>query len=544
MEQAMISQTTPAVRMQNLASANLPHLKMRGLMPETGMIANLFFSELQRPACGTVSDLIKRTAAAAADDRQKDLISGLLTAGKKFTSYEELKDHAGYQGLIWAFRSMEKKDFHCHISAGLDESEIAEIVVNSSKEQRKKMAASLTGNEPDFISTYPGIDAGFISSGAMSYAIMQRQPRDIAFLLSLYRPFHLWRAKDFFVTDKESLQQTVFRAALNLLADGATAFDLRMNPYKPGLLDASERAACGNIAGITEQITEAAVKGLDQAINTARSDLGIFAAPSDIRLLFSMNRGKFYGSTHISAITEEIFRSIDRLKQRFPERIAGLDISGAEFSLEEHDPNAIWAKSVSLANNAGLMTTTHIGDLSSMSGILADHYRQAQNGDAAMFETLAEEYLDFIGAFIRMGSGLDCIGHAFMLAPAFLSQCWREFNNDGHDLPDLGSFDRIKSKVYELTEYIKGLKMVIEHCPSVTVSSEVPNDPFKDNLIAGYKRSPIFNWTKANMNVKLGTDGIWYAGTKPRTLSEELARLVLSEPDEITVGKMLSLVRK
>lgn len=523
--------------MQALCGTKMQHLRLDRLDPDTARIADLLHASLRLDKRSTVADFINNSAASSPLEFDRDQISELTAVGSRHLSYDGLQDNKAYQGMIWAFRALDKKDHHCHISAGISERDIAEIVCGADKETRKKMADALASHETEYNLSYPHLGKGVVTAEAVKSAIVNRNAKDIAFLLPLYRPFHLWRAKDFFVTDLNSFKQSVSRAALNLLADGITCFDLRVNPYKPAILSGSEREINKNTFDITAKVVETAVSGLDEAIDEAKG-LGIPAKRSGIRLLFSMNRSKNYGSTPVTKITEEIFDSAALLNEMFPGRIAGLDISGAEYTINDHSALQ-WKDSVRLARKEGMSFTTHVGDLSSMRGELAGIYETAKTNPDKL-EELIRAHMAFMRGFIELKP--DSIGHAFMLEPSFLAFCWEKLNNDGYLFPELGSVPGAREGSEILKALIREYGIAIENCPSVTVSSEIPDDPDSDNLISGYSASPIFKWLKEGINVGLGTDGIFFGGAQPRTLSEEVVRLVLSRPDEITVEQTLKLI--
>jgi hypothetical protein len=133
--------------------------------------------------------------------------------------------------------------------------------------------------------------------------------------------------------------------------------------------------------------------------------------------------------------------------------------------------------------------------------------------------------------------------NAFALELSFISDVWPVINGDGYRMPDLQQFRSVTVKAEKLKRFLKDNGIIIEHCPSVTASSETPSaNPDNDNKVSSYANLKVYDWIREGLQVKLGTDGIWYTGNRPRTLSEEIVRLLLARPNEMKMSVALSLV--
>lgn len=516
-------------------------------------LADTFFDAINTsPNDRYIRDILNSCAQAVPE--HASAIGALANMPETWNSFSQARGHAGYQALIWAFRALDKKDSHCHISTGLHESEIAEIML-SKHQYKKELMDGLRKAEDEYRESYP--KNGDIPSSTVEDIEEALDSGNLVHLtkaLNGFVPLNLWSAKDFFVVDLDSLREAVKRTALRMLADGVVSFELRMNPIKPELIDQAVltgKSTEEKVTEISRQVIQAAIQGLDEAIQQAKEEYGVEAEKDNISLLFSFNRAKVLKSLdglHISKAAEYLLSNINRLGG-LKDRIAGIDISGPEFSVAETDPNhspECWEKSVTLANNSGLIVSVHIGDLSSMAGSLSDLYSSAlKQAGTDLYEMLAEQHLDYVWKYILMGQdgkGPDRIGHAFALAPSFLSSAWHIFYGDGNSLPDFGGFSNVTGNARILMDHIRTAGTIIEHCPSVTASAETPTTPFGDNLMSSYQILPVYSWIKSNIKVRLGTDGIWYTGTRPRSLSEEIVRILLARPEAINIGTALSLI--
>lgn len=506
-----------------------------------GRIADHLLANITAHGSFDLREIIEKTKKDLRDQRYAGYLEDMANAPGTWTSFSQARGHIGYQALVWAFRAIDKTDHHCHISAGLHELEMANMMLSAGKNVQQNMIDELKAARKQFRRTYPA-KSGFVSSDFRDFgkALRMEDLGILANILRAFLPLNLWSAKDFCVTDLPAITESVRIASLRSLLDGVTSFDLRMNPVKPKLVGINKKDAIDRVVEIARQVIDAAIAGFDAAADDAKK-YGVPVNKNGMRLLFSLNRSARYGESSIAQVAEQLFKNIDVLEDLFPGKIAGIDVSGSEYGTSKYTPEQ-WKSIFSAARHHKLIATTHIGDMSSIDGDLLMRYKKLSAGDPSdSFEQLALDHLDFVERFLRMDP--TGIGHAFALEPSFISDVWPVLNGDGFPMPDLEQFPSVADKAAELRAYAKSKKMIFEHCPSVTASSEIPSaDTNEDNLVSSYAKLRVYEWIKQEQRVGLGTDGIWFTGNRPRTLSEELVRILLARPNELTMEQALKLV--
>lgn len=538
---ALVQSRIPATDIPAREHLGLSHPNLNPLALHTvGRIADHLLANITADGSLDLRTIIEKTKKDLQDPAIDGYLDDLANAPGTWTSFSQARGHIGYQALIWAFRAIDKTDHHCHISAGLHELEMANMMLSADKNIQQTMIDELKAARGQFRRTYPA-KAGFISSDFRGFgkALRMEDPGILANTLRAFLPLNLWSAKDFCVTDLAALTESVRIVSLRSLLDGVTSFDLRMNPIKPKLAGIDKKNTMDHVVEIARQVIDAAIAGFDAAADDARR-YGVPVNKNGMRLLFSLNRSAKYGRASIAQVAEQLFKNIDRLESLVPGKISGIDISGSEFSLPDSEWN-LW-EGIFDSLRGRYLLTTHIGDMSSIDEDLLGTYRKLKDGRTSLsFEDLALKHLDFVERFLRMDP--TGIGHAFALEPSFISDVWPVLNGDGFPMPDLGQFPSVADKAAELRAYAKAKTMIFEHCPSVTASSEIHSaDTNEDNLVSSYAKLRVYEWIKQDQRVGLGTDGIWYTGNRPRTLSEELARILLARPNELTMGQALKLV--
>ncbi len=528
-----LNQAHPAIR--EYASLNDPAKKT---LTRVGVVADTIYSAISATHGPLSRELTLRQLLTGVPT------DGLFDLPGQWRDFGELKQqgHAGYLGLIWALRSLEKVDRHCHISSALHESEIAELMI-ANPALLEQMLERL---EPD--NKNPANQkAGEIE--AIRRASLAGDEKTLAEHLKEYGPLAEWRNKDFFVVNFDLLAEAVKRAVVRMLSDGVVSLELRLNPVKPELFSAGELSGKSDedkIRHICQKTMTVVNKAIYEAVADAELDYGVKADPAKIKVLFSFDRSKDYQKPFPSL--PEVWRVVEAVLNHLPAdpRIAGIDISGMEYSLQDHDPDH-WRQAFQLASQQNLLVTTHLGDMSfimkKQSPVLFNLYKAAK-ADNAAFVGLFTEHLSFFEGFAGLLPANSRIGHAFTMHPSFLAYAWPilmgEARENWEHIPDLDLDSVIGARVGELRTTFAAKNISIEHCPSAAVSGDCA-DP-SVNTIAHYQHLPVYRWLEQGLKVGLGIDGIWHTGSRPRSLSEELARVIVASSKDLCLRTILGLI--
>ncbi len=464
-----------------------------------------------------------------------DLIEKVRLPGAKFPIIErDGKMHNAYQSLLWLFRGIPKRNYHTHISMGVHESIMANIIVTSDDKEYSRMIKNLNDdNKNGGIKKLSSSDFDRFKHSMKSFR-KEGDVSSIADILHKYPIIKDWDRCDFFVTSSRTLEMVTEAAASNQLYDGVTSFDLRYNPIKIFLLDIESRSGKPRID--IPRIVELAVECAYEGISKAMSNGGVVFNSSfyDIGTLWSFNRTKLFKrfkGMPMSKAAVKSFAEINLLKKRHPS-ISGMDISGPEFSIDDYDPIQ-WQKAVDSVLSAGMKVIAHLGDTRNIRsghmfnlGILA--LEAFEKGNYEKFElhfsNLMYLHIKSVERMLNILPNGTSIGHAYALNPEYIkSRLWNDISIFGIDATVFN--DRLSKEyisiVKELKDQIKDKNISIEHCPTTTVRSDD---------VALFDKLPIHNWIHEGLNVVLGTDGTFFLN-RPRTLSEDMVRLLLSRSD-------------
>lgn len=543
----------PSVRLQDHFLQQAP--KSRAVQKYASM-ANPATENWNR--VGVVANSIYSTISSAqgsiAQDRTlRQLLAGTPTDGLfdlpgQWRDFGELKrqGHTGYLGLIWALRSLDKVDRHCHISSGLHESEIAELMIK----HPALLEQMLERLEPD--NRNPA-NKKAAKIEAIRQASLSEDLQTLTGLLVEYKPLARWKNKDFFAVNFDLLGEAVRRTIVRMLSDGVVSLELRLNPIKPELLSAEELSGKDDqdkIRNICHKTMTVVNRAIDEAVAEAERDYGVKADPAKLRVLFSFDRSKIYEGPFPTL--PKVWQVVEAVLKNLPEdpRIAGIDISGMEYSLQpkdhDHSPE-YWGGSFQLAAKKSLLVTTHLGDMSFITpddSPVLFQLHEAARADNSKFIDLFREHLGFFEGFVDLLPAGARIGHAFTLHPKFLAFTWPILMEDEADkwanIPNEDLESGLEARIDALRTTIKARNISIEHCPSAAVSADWL-DP-EGNTIARYQHLPVYHWLEQGLKVGLGIDGIWHTGSRPRSLSEELARVIVASPKDLPISTILSLI--
>jgi len=221
-----------------------------------------------------------------------------------------------------------------------------------------------------------------------------------------------------------------------------------------------------------------------------------------------------------------------RSREEYRNRIAGIDISGAE-ALLDHRWNTHYRKtsdyrgSIQRASFEGMVTMAHLGDwghtyVASQLSLpnRSDMYdRHGEIADIEDREIRVREHLRFIEDGITNSGRLTAVNHGTVLAPEgtiITKSPKRGFGSAGEAIENVDNL----SKIRELLLYIKENNIAIYTCPTANVNSQ---------RIALYRGHPFYLWLQMGIEVLLNADD-FYWGNVRTSLSDDIAKMMLAAP--------------
>jgi hypothetical protein len=275
---------------------------------------------------------------------------------------------------------------------------------------------------------------------------------------------------------------------------------------------------------------------------------------TNVGMLWSMNRGKAsYGGIPISGLTSKVVKAY----REYP-FFRGLDITGAEICGKDSKENRFkagdWQQAIALINelNSGprknneLLVTTHLDFRMSRSAkVISDLLKGAPTDgsvDLSVIEKMLKEYMDFVEPFIyNLLLDYSKVGHAYILYPEYFpTPLWDDHGVLGVDFNTLGLSTGLRDRITRLREAARSKHLIIEHNPIAA---------FRDhNTIRVYRRSMVYGMTGNpdydGIGLKIGTDAGIFSLNRPRTLSDALARIFVSAPEDstVTINQILGMV--
>lgn len=438
----------------------------------------------------TDPDMTMRDMLASMKDPSVEGLKNSIVAAQsgeliRLDSSGTLRKNPAYQGLAWLIRCLPKTDCHVHISNNLHESEIAEITGESTSQVKAKV------EEND----------------------------------------------DYYITSYEILQNVIETTCQRFFEDGVESFNIRLNPLKEySGKKGKDKPSEEEWKIITRRFMNVVENGIKTAVVEAKEKGFLPLNYEDsVGIVFSFNRGK---PANGDFLIHELGKfALEACKNNG--RLKGVDISGSEISAkregepgrEKLDPQK-WNLVIETAKEMGIFVTTHLDFRISRSSPDIIEKLKSFRGLNRIREML-EIYVPFAQDFIDIlppGSG---IGHGYILYPEYLiTPLW----DSGVLGINIGSTEipiELQDAIIALRETAADKVLHIEHNPCAA---------FRHHLdINMYSRSMIYGFPENRIPLKIGTDAGIYSMSRPRVLSEEIARLLISAPPEskITFRQML-----
>lgn len=393
-----------------------------------------------------------------------------------------------YQALIRGVLEWEKTDIHCHISNSLSVEFIWELFQEKSpklkqgiKEEASKKAEK-SRIEAESKGEYERAQQMYVPDSAWSSQESLRP--HVTSYSDLDRCGYKGGLRDLVIRSTDDFKRAIRHVAGQVFKDNVTYLQLRFNPYKNP--DDIKDLKGLSSKEIIEKVISVANTGFSEAEKDACKK---FSREFKAGMIFSFDTAKKENSPEM---LKTVLTILDEVRYKHPElreRMVGIDLSG-----DDEGGFYKYREALRYAGKLGFLRTAHF-----------DALRMDKRGD----HDKVKEAMGYIDSIIEY---LDRIGHGLPLGP--LSDCV------------LGQDSKLQTTLEKLWKKIKDKNIVIECCPSTNLRS---------HKIKDYQNHPFHFWVENGFELGLGIDGLWFW---PATLSEEIARLLISSPYNISVKKM------
>ena len=317
---------------------------------------------------------------------------------------------------------------------------------------------------------------------------------------------------DGFIRGTQDLSYVARESCLRFLLDGVSTFDLRFNPSKK-LGDKDVEDYSLRIERNIEAVTNGANAAIEMCWELTEADIN-----PQIGLMLSFDRKKSHEG-------ELLFALKAGLDKRF--NLSGIGVAGQEGLLESEMDKVAgkWDSVFKACRAKGFRVTSHLGDFRNARGYYAGQ------GISDLGEML-ESYLRFVETQLKIMLPCDGLGHAYIFNPEFLiSPLWDTKSYTPLSLRDAG-YGEYADRIEAMIEAYDVKKFVIEHCPSAAVRNF--------STVHAYSNLPLNYWMDGGFKVKIGTDAGIFSYNGPRSLSEDVTRVLLST--DYSARQILSLV--
>jgi adenosine deaminase len=388
------------------------------------------------------------------------------------------RENALYELLVSAVREWPKQDMHCHISHSLHPKFIFDLFASKSPHVQEQMFG------PDVPRVW--------RKRFMKARNWQDLTRWLTATNREDRFLGKAAARDLPIVNLGDFRMAVEHVVRQNFEDGVSQLGLRFSPLK-------------KYASV-EDVLRGVYQSLLEAESWADS---AFERSHRVMMILCFNRGKYPPQ-----LVEEVVKQLVAIKQRnrgtdFADRLFGVDIAGPT---EVKTPQ--YREALRKAKAGNFMCSAHVGHWG---------YRMAKGGVRRI-----EQHLGVVYRTVSEIPELDSIAHALPAGP-IPEDLLGERDSDGnlYDAQRMGTITRTLEKLWEM---LLKRKIIIEACPSSNL---------KSNKVLDYRGHPFHFWVENGFNVMLGIDGLWYW---PSTLSEEIVRLLYSNPTRLGASALKKLV--
>lgn len=456
---------------------------------------------------------------------------------KEFLSLTEFdRRNTLYQALVWHFRNIEKRDFHCHLGMGIGINELASLIITSDGQDFHRIIKSLVANSiqgkrhiaTKILTSLPQIilKNSYLLKLAIRISGVQRN----------------WKTEGFYIVSPQVLYKAVLIVSKNYIKDGVVSFSLRLNPFKeylfPGLTTATETFKA-TMTAVIDALDEAALNnGLDA---------------NQLTIFLSLNRES---DQYNLKNCEELFQQWENIPKRITTRVKGLDLAGPEGNLNPKMSINNWNPILNALRQKNLEFSPHIGDIRNLQKD-SDLYRSwieyisdGSESIGALLELVKKHY-KFLREYLLLMSEGSSIAHGISISSRILFlKPIDPLNPKGErkiyvlDLEQKLETAYLEDLRISLLNDLIGLKKLlieknipIYFCPTATTKSYNLYD---------FSELPLYEWLiNDGIKVKIGIDGI-FQYPKPKTLSEELAKVfIIKSPHyrALNYGEVISLIK-
>lgn len=430
-------------------------------------------------------------------------------------------DDSAYRQILNYFRLLPKKDYHCHISMGLNVRQIAKLIANLDDADYQKVMKNLRKAKG-----WRWFVVRYLSRGK------RKNAHELKKIIRFSGLLKTWDGSDFYVVSLAALGQMVKQTAKNYLRDRVESFSVRFNPFKPEMYPRNT-----DIFEVFIKTMDVVIRSLDEAAKAYRCE------PRKLNVIISINRLR---QERLFGYCREVFSRWNEIPENVRRRITGFDLAGPEGSLNSKVKPEDW-----LALLGGipqkLEFTPHLADIRNMKKGSRLH-RYTQNFMLAEQKkdllSLVEHEYDFMEEYLRLMPENSSMAHGIALAERIVllkpqrGSKSRVYVFDLREKLNNSALDARRLKLQERLAVMKGIvrakNISFYFCPTATAKSA---------YVADFAELPIFEWvTLDGFRVKIGVDGVFRGGMnedgEARTLSEEMTKLFLTKP---VYGKSLSL---